>query len=229
MASRNSTMINKTKIDKKPKPIFRSVMGSVKIIFILLLTITINACGTIEINIKHPAIQKVTPDSLTAEVYFIRPQPVKPKGIADKPLLVKYDKEPLLTIEEGSYALIKIMPGQGEISTHSETRFTNQDKLIKVSRKRLYTFIAGRTYFIHLKRIDEEFRGIYYDPEPLGLEQAKALVNQTNVTSRGFASKHPIDEIKSVPDTPTASELEPAYPEKLYPQSPYLLKNPQVR
>ena len=195
---------------------------------LILIPTLFTACGTVEINKNHPAIQAVTPDTLTASVYFIRPRPVKPKGVADKSLLVMYNKKPLLTIEEGSYALIKIKPGQGQVSTHSETRFTNKLDTIKVSRKRQFSFLSGRTYFIHLERIDEEFRGVFYDPKPIGLEEAKSLAQDTDVTARGMARDEPIEAIESVPMTPPASELEPAFPEGLYKhqQTPYLLKKP---
>ncbi|MDH5327425.1 MAG: hypothetical protein OEZ68_01235 [Gammaproteobacteria bacterium] len=219
-----------------PKPTHRSglVDGAgfaaiFRVMFGVAVTLLVSACGTIEINKTHPAIAEVTPDTLTASVYFIRPMPVKPKGVADKPLKVEYNKQALLTIEEGSYTLIKIKPGQGEISTHSETRFINKAIPIKVSRKRRYTFISGRTYFIHLQRIDEEFRGIFYDPKPMELEQALTLIQTTNVTARGPARKEPIEQIESVPITPKAGSLEPAFPEGLYPQSPYLLKNPEIK
>lgn len=209
-----------------------NVINNITIGRFFLLALVFNAliaCSTVEVHKNHPAIQAVTPDTLTASVYFIRPQPVKPKGVADKPLLVMYNKIPLLTIYEGSYTLIKIKPGQGQISTHSETRFTNKTTTIKVSRKRQYSFISGRTYFIHLERVDEEFRGIFYDPKPVQLEQAKALVAQSNVGARGMARDEPIDAIESVPMTPAASDLEPAYPEGLYKhqQKPYLLEKPE--
>jgi hypothetical protein len=185
----------------------------------------LSGCGA-SVYKNHPMLQ-YSPDTLTAKVYFIRPQPAKPKGVADNKIKVSYQGVPLLEIREGSYTLVNIKPSSGEVTTHSKTRFINKDRYdaIDVSRSRKYTFVAGRTYFIDLKRINEEFRGIFYDPQPVNLATAKQLASE--LWADGPARDEPIEDIESVPPIPKPSPLEPAYPEQLYPGKPYLLDKPQ--
>ncbi|WP_455202923.1 hypothetical protein [Kaarinaea lacus] len=189
----------------------------------LLLAFILSGCANI--NTNHPALQ-VEADTLTANVYLIRPRMLKTKGIADNRLSVSYQGKNIAKISDGNYILLKIKPGKGEITTHSKTVFTNQSLPINVTRSRAYTFVAGRTYFIHLKRLDEEFRGVFYDPAPVDLKTAKELVTVENTRAFGAARSEPIEDIDEVPPIPKASPLDPAYPEQLYPESPYILDKP---
>jgi hypothetical protein len=192
----------------------------------ILLASLLSGCSA-SLYRDHPEVS-FDPDTATAAVYFIRPAPVKTKGIADNPIEVSYKGKKLMKIPEGTYTMVKIKPGSGEVTTHSRTRFINKNRYdaIDVTRSRKYTFVAGRTYFIHLKRIDEEFRGIFYDPQPVDLMTAKQLADQLHVS--GPADEAPIAQLEIVPDIPKPGELEPAYPEDLYPGSPYKLKKPVV-
>ena len=189
---------------------------------VCLATISLSGCGT-KVYRDNPALQSAA-NAEMASVYFIRPRPYKFKREADKNLAVEYQGKPLIKIPEGTYTLIKLQPGKGEITTRSITQFTNQLHPIKVSRSRMYTFLGGRTYFIYLKRIDEEFRGITYDPEPVDLATAKSLSEK--LYKWGAAKQNPIGDIEEVPPTPKASPVDPVYPEKVYPASPYLLDKP---
>lgn len=191
----------------------------------LWLVITLSGCGVVSINRHNPALQ-LTPDVAPAKVYFIRTRPVKPKGIADNNLYVEYQGQKLLSIAEGTYALVEMNPGKGEIITHSKTMFTNRLMPIKVTRKRFFTFVSGGTYFINIKRDNQEFRGIFYDPEPVDLATAKSLTEDLRA-SGNLTRREPIDKINSVPPVPPTGPLEPVTPEQLYrSKSPYLLKEP---
>lgn len=189
------------------------------------ISLLLFGCGN-PVNVKHSQVQTSAQEEHIAKVYFIRPLPVKYKGIADNKVRIDFNNEELLTLNEGQYTLVKLTPSKGDVSTHSKTKFTNSNLPIEVSRKREYRFLAGKTYFIHLKRVDEEFRGIFYDPAPVTLEQALQLSQR--LRALGAAADEPIDQIKSVAETPDPGPLVPALPEKLYPGKPYLIKgNPK--
>ncbi|WP_455365229.1 hypothetical protein, partial [Kaarinaea lacus] len=64
-------------------------------------------------NVKHPLVQTNEQDEYIAKVYFLRPMPLKYKGIADNKLRVDYNKTKLLTINEGQYVLVKLTPSRG--------------------------------------------------------------------------------------------------------------------
>jgi len=197
--------------------------GKMQWILLAILVINLLTAGCSNpVNYKNPQIQTDGEDSHIAKVYFLRPMPVKYKGIADNKLQVNYNKEELLSINEGQYALVKLKPSKGKITTHSRTKFIGGTEPINVSRDREYRFIAGKTYFIHLQRVDEEFRGIFYDPAPVTFEQARKLSDRLHAV--GDARDEPIDEITSIKEAPQPSQLAPAYPENLYPGKPYLIK-----
>lgn len=193
-----------------------------RVAFWFTATLLLSSCGT-KLYKENPALQ-VESDTELVNVYFIRPRPDKYKVVADNPIRVDYKNKPLIKIAEDTYTLVKLQPGKGEVTTRSKTRFTNRLYPIDVSRSRLYSFLAGRTYFIYLKRVDEEFRGITYDPEPVGLAKAKSLSEKLH--KWGLARQAPIAAIEEVPPIPKASPLEPVYPEKVYPSTPYLLDKP---
>jgi hypothetical protein len=190
-------------------------------VFIIVLV----SCSSAK-TVKNSFIDNDSEDQYVAKVYFIRTMPVKYKGVADSRITVDINGEPLLKIDEGAYTLLKIKPAKASITTHSRTLFTTKYEPIKVTRTREYNFIAGKTYFINLERVNEEFRGIFYDPSPVTLDVAKKLTERLRAV--GNARSEPIDEILKVADIPTPSKLDPALPENLYPGKPYLIKgNPK--
>lgn len=192
--------------------------------FAIALVLSVAGCATA--NKQHPMLvtKEFKPGEKAeafASVYFIRPKPIKSKGIADKPIRIQYQGKLLLKIDEGSYTLLRIKPSSGEIKVFNETKFTNKLEPITVWRARNYTFIEGKTYFIYLKRTNEEFRGIFYDPQPVNLQQAKKLIDTT--WAWGEARNAPIDKLTQVSEPP-ASAVQgqtPALPENVYKREPY--------
>lgn len=195
--------------------------------------VLLTACATV--NKQHPQLMA---GEMTAEqkaqaaiVYFIRPKPYKSKGESDGPVRIEFQKEVLLTQGEGNYSLLYIKPSKGQLVVHSKTLFTNQKLSVDVWRAREYKFIAGKTYFIYVRQIDEEFRGVFYEPEPISLREAKELIvtgngRSGNTLATGAARSAPIDKLTEV-DVPPASAIKglaPALPEDIYKQEKYLHK-----
>jgi len=194
---------------------------------VLLAGILLGGCG-VTVYRDNPLLEGITDNSPVARVYFIRPALIKPKGFPDKPLTVTFEGEKLLTIDQGFYTMLKIKPGKGDVITHSLTKFTNRLEPIKVSRKREYNFIAGKTYFIYLNQINDGFRGVFFDPAPVSLAEAKKIITDYDIPARGEARDAHIEDIKEVPDTPPVGPLLPALPRDLYPQYEYMKKKPYV-
>jgi len=192
--------------------------------FILLCISLVSACGNIKVENQNPLLVSSYKTTPTASVYFIRPRLLKPKGYADNTLTVNIDDQKLLEVNAGAYTLLHIKPGTYRISTHSMTAFTNRIEPIHVSRYRDYVFKADLVYFIYLKQINEEFRGIFYDPFPATLAEVRKLLD--SVTAYGDAQQFPIETVdrEKVDDVDVeASKLPPAFPEDLYPKEKYLL------
>ena len=188
------------------------------------------ACASV--NEKHPQLMmgKLTKEqkSQTARVYFIRPKLYKSKGVSDKAVRISFQNKILLSQDEGNYSLLYIKPSKGLVKIHSETMFTDQSAPVEVWREREYKFIVGKTYFIHVQQINEEFRGVFYEPQPVSLREAKQLIQAGgsfvgNTLATGAARSAPIDKLTEV-DVPPASAvkgLSPALPEDIYKQEKY--------
>ncbi len=182
-----------------------------------------SGCATV--NTQHPALAKQAgPD--VANVYFIRPIPTLTytHHFADAPVTIEFQGEKLLKLDEGVYTLLYLKPGKGELKIYNNTLFANQKSGQRVWKERMYRFVAGRTYFIHVKQIDEEFRGIFYEPELVSLQEAKRLVKHLKRIGAA-ANAHPINKLSHVaaPPESAAEEEEPTLPEELYRSTPYLL------
>ena len=197
------------------------MLSTTKTVTLLLVISWLAACASAKVH-DNSFMAPEAKDQHLAKIYFLRSKPVKFKGVADSRILVDINGTPLVSIDEGAYTLVKIKPTKAKITTHSKTKFTTQFKPINVTRTREYNFIAGKTYFINLNRVNEEFRGIFYDPAPVSLEEAQQIAYPLRAV--GEARAEPISSIRKVATTPPASSLKPALPEELYPGKQYLIK-----
>ena len=125
------------------------------LLFLTLLIISLfSGCATV--NNKHPMVVskelKAGDPVNFAYVYFIRPKLYKSKGVADEAVRIEFQENILLTLDEGSYTLLRIKPSKGELKVFNETSFINKIHPVEVWRAREYKFIEGKTYFIHIKQ-----------------------------------------------------------------------------
>jgi len=195
------------------------------LLFSTLLIVSIfSGCATV--NNKHPMVvsKEMKPNEPVshAYVYFIRPKLYKSKGIADEPVRIEFQENVLLELDEGSYTLMRIIPSKGEVKVFNKTKFVNNIYPVEVWRAREYKFIEGKTYFIHIKQINEEYRGVFYDPQPVDLETAKILAKQPRAS--GEARNSPIEKLKDISEPPASAvnKLRPALPEDIYKRETYI-------
>jgi hypothetical protein len=193
----------------------------------------LTACASVNKTHSQLMMGELTAEQKTqlASVYFIRPKPYKSKGIADGPVKISFQNENLLTQSEGNYSLLYIKPSKGTVKVHSSTMFTDKSVPVEVWRGRDYKFLADKTYFIYVRQINEEFRGVFYEPQPVSLREAKQLITAGDgftggVLATGAARSAPIDELTevNVPPASAIKELTPALPENIYKQEKYLHK-----
>jgi hypothetical protein len=155
----------------------------------------------------------------------------KTKGAANAPVRIEFQGQPLLTQDEGNYTLLYLKPSKGLVKIFSKTAFTNRRLPVDVWRDREYKFIAGKTYFIYVHQLNEEFRGVFYEPEPVSLRVAKQLIEPGegrfgSTHASGAARSAPIDKLTEVDEPPASAikGLPPALPENIYKQEKYLHK-----
>jgi len=179
-----------------------------------------SGCATV--YTQHPALTD-KPGPNVVSVYFIRTVPAYTHAFADAPVIIEFQGEKLLKLGEGAYTLLYLKPAKGELKIYNNTLFANQSSSQRVWKERHYRFVGGRTYFIHVKQINEEFRGIFYEPELASLQQAKQLIK--DIRRMGAeAAAHPIDKLTHVaaPPESAAKDEKPTLPEDLYKSAPYM-------
>lgn len=197
--------------------------------------VVLGLLGCAKVNVKHPQLMsgdlRADQKAQLASVYFIRPEAYKTKGVANDPVRISFQEQTLLEQDEGSYTLVYIKPSKGTLKVHSKTQFTDRRLPVDVWRAREYKFIAGKTYFIYVRQINEEFRGVFYEPTPVSLKEAKELIvpgkgRFGNTRASGIARSAPIDKLTAVDEPPASAikELAPALPENIYKQEKYLRK-----
>jgi len=148
-------------------------------------------CAT-TINKTHPMIV-TQPDIAAAQVYFIRPLTYRERGIADKPVRIEFNGTELLKIGKGEYTLLRIRPEKVLLKTRNLTPFTNLNEYVEMTRELRLELAPGKTYFIHIQQVDEEFRGIYYVPLLVDLKTAKGLIIDSRPTDA--ARRAPLDTL----------------------------------
>ncbi|MBL1278435.1 MAG: hypothetical protein COB30_020365 [Ectothiorhodospiraceae bacterium] len=201
----------------------------------LAVILSLVGCATARVYQGHPQLvkEKITAEKKAevATVYFIRPTAYKSKGVANDPVRIEFQGQTLLRQDEGSYTLLYLKQSKGTLKVHSKTLFTDKRDPVDVWRSREYKFIVGKTYFIYIRQINEEFRGVFYEPEPISLREAKALIKIgkgrfSSTRASGLAGSAPIEGIESV-NVPPASAIKglaPSLPENIYKQEKYLRK-----
>lgn len=143
------------------------------LIYVVLLA-ALAGCET-TINKIHPMIV-TQPDVAAANVYFIRPVTYRERGIADNPVKIEFNGIELLKIGKGDYTLLRVRPEKVLLKTRNMTPFTNKNEYVEMTRELPLELAPGKTYFIHIRQVNEEFRGIYYVPMLVDLKTAKELI-----------------------------------------------------
>ena len=161
------------------------------VLFCVGLVALLAGCAT-TINKEHPIIV-TQPDVAAANVYFIRPMTYRERGIADNPVGIEINGVELLKLGKGEYTLLRLRTEKILLKTHNRTAFTNKDDYVEMTRELRLELAPGKTYFIHIRQVNEEFRGVYYVPMLVDLKAAKELVLDAGPTLGGRSA--PIDAL----------------------------------
>lgn len=136
-------------------------------------SLLLSGCWT-TIMETHPLLESEA-SAPHASVYFLRPRTERFMGMADNRVTVLLDQQPLVELVKGEYTLARIKPGQAWVAIENQTTFGPAHRVKTESRSRSFTFVAGQTYYIAVKPIDGEFRGVHFLPQSLTLAEAQML------------------------------------------------------
>lgn len=159
-------------------------------VFVVVTALT--ACALTTFNPTHPLLE-TQPDVASANIYFIRPFTYRERGYADNPVRIDINGNELLKLGKGEYTLVRLKPEKINIVTRNLSLFTNKDMPVEMTRNTTLELVAGKTYFVHVRQVNEEFRGVYYIPDVIALPVAKPLVN--GLRAAGAARTAPLDAL----------------------------------
>ena len=140
------------------------------------------------INKEHPMIVTQA-DVAAANIYFIRPMTYRERGMADNPVVIEINGMEMLKLGKGEYTLLRVRPEKVQVKTRNLTRFTNKDDYVEMTRELRLELTPGKTYFIHIRQVNEEFRGVYYVPMPVDLKAAKELILDARPTDAARSAR----------------------------------------
>ena len=135
-------------------------------------------CAATKMVPDHPLVEK-NGQTAHAKVYFIRPLTERAMGFPDNPLNIEFDTHQLLALAKGEYSLVHMKPRETTTMTLKSLTTVGPDWRVKeMVKSQKWSFTAGATYYIVLKPVDGEFRGVYFTAEAVDLFTAKESVRQ---------------------------------------------------
>lgn len=150
----------------------------------------LSGCAATKIAADHPLLEKGG-QAAAAKVYFIRPFTERAMGFPDNPLSVEFDEKQLLLLGKGEYSLVYLKPREATTMTLKSLTAVGPNWTVKeMSKSRRWSFMAGTTYYVVLRPVDGEFRGVHFTAESVDLFTARESVRRLRPV--GEAKRSPI-------------------------------------
>ncbi len=151
------------------------------------VVLMLGGCSVSKVSNKHPLLAESS--SGAAKVYFIRLQTERRMGISDNALIIDLNDEQVLSLEKGEYVALNLLPREYKITLKNRTEAGPRWDVKSMSKKYNFSFAADKTYYIEIKSIDGEFRGVFFTAENMSLYQAKQRAKLQNLRAAGTLAK----------------------------------------
>ena len=129
-------------------------------------------CTSSTISTKHPLVQGAT-GGTAATVYFLRPEIERRMGFPDNPVAIDLNQEQLVTLARGEYTVVKLVPREAVLTLRNLTEAGPVWAVKQMERQYTFNFKPGETYYLMVKPVDGEFRGVFFKPESVDPYVAK--------------------------------------------------------
>jgi len=151
------------------------------------VALILGGCSFSNVSDNHPLLKESS--SGAAKVYFIRAQTERRMGISDNALIVDFNDEQALFLEKGEYVALNLVPRDYKITLKNQTEVGPHWYVKWMFKKYKFSFEADKTYYIEIKSIDGEFRGVFFTAKNMPLYQAKQLAQLQNLRAAGTLAK----------------------------------------
>jgi len=153
----------------------------------------ISGCLTDTRLVKDSLVLQTQPDQPYATIYFLRESMLIHNAPARDPVTIDINGHDVMRLSQGEYAMIRIKPTEGTVRMRSHSLVGNKPVAQEIFGERTFNFAAGQTNFLRTKMVDGGFRGVYFVPERIEFNQARALVER--LRPAGEARRYPIDQL----------------------------------
>ena len=138
----------------------------------LIVALSMPGCATTKIVANHPLVQN---GAGSATVYFLRPPIERRMGFPDNPLAIDLNQEKLMDLGLGEYAMAQVIARDMLVTLRNRTEAGPIWAIKDMERQYPFTFKPGETYYLVIRPVDGEFRGVHFRPEVVDYTTARQL------------------------------------------------------
>lgn len=149
---------------------------------VALLAVVLAGCSMTKVHREHSLVQAAAGGG-GARVYFLRPETERRMGFPDNPVQLGLNDEPLMELARGEYTVVSLVPREYTLTVSNQTEAGSYWEVKTLSRNYSFEFSAGSTYFIVLRVVDGEFRGVHFVAEAVDIADAQRLASRLRAVS----------------------------------------------
>jgi hypothetical protein len=158
----------------------------------MMVLLMLGACSNTGV-VKNSPLFPATEDDPYATIYFIREVVRTRMPVSEEAVTIEINDQELLKLSMGDYTMVRILPTEGTVTVKNLAMYTDKLEPIEMTGSNTFNFASGQTNFILLKTINEEFRGVYYEPVRIEFNEAREISRY--LAPRGMARKYPIKKL----------------------------------
>ena len=97
-------------------------------------------------------------------------------GFADNSVLVELNDERLMRLGKGEYTKVQVVPRDYTITLRNKTEVGPHWHVKDVKKRSKWIFEPGETYYLAVKAVDGEFRGVKFEVVQLNEYDAQKMM-----------------------------------------------------
>jgi len=143
---------------------------------ISVILVVLTGCSMTTVNKSFPLFEAAGTEAAT--IYWLRPNTERVMGIADNPVRVELNDEYLMMLGKGEYTKVNIVPRDYTITLRNKSEVGPHWSVKDMRKRSKWEFAAGNTYYLAVRAVDGEFRGVTFRAELLSEYDAKNMMAQ---------------------------------------------------
>lgn len=143
-------------------------------LFGVSVSLGLSACTATRVAGDHPLVSGGA-GGPSATVYFLRPEPERRMGFADNPVTIELNQDRLMKLGRGEYTVVQLAPRESTFTLRNLTEAGPNWNVKELERQYRFELAPGQTYYLVVRAIDGEFRGIHFVAESVDSGTARQV------------------------------------------------------